>query len=251
MSATTLASRRSALWALLLAVTGIAILIGLGTWQLQRRTWKLALIERIAARAHAEPVGIEDALRHWQAEGEAEYLRVTVTGRFEGADAFYFTTGRTGPGYHVYTPLRLADGRLILVNRGYIAAADLPRAPGAGVPRAAGAVTITGLIRGPEASGWFTGAPPPPGASGPWLTRDLHGMAERMLGNAIVSPKQVVPFFLEAERDPQAPAGSPEGGVTRLVLPNRHLEYALTWYGLAGALAAVAFAFLRTARKRE
>jgi surfeit locus 1 family protein len=55
-----------------------------------------------------------------------------------------------------------------------------------------------------------------------------------------------VPFIVDAELDPGLPGGFPKGGVTRLELPNRHLEYALTWYGLAAALVAVFAAFAVT-----
>jgi surfeit locus 1 family protein len=53
----------------------------------------------------------------------------------------------------------------------------------------------------------------------------------------------VVPFAVDADAQPQPPGGLPQGGVTRIALPNRHFEYALTWYGLAAALVAVYLAF--------
>ncbi len=239
------------IWPVLVAASlGLALLIGLGTWQLQRRAWKDGLIAQITARTTQAPVSLEEAERRWLAGEEIEYLRVGVTGRYiEGRDNYYFTTGGDGPGYQVYVPFRSKDGRTLLVNRGYIPAAMLPKEADAILPRPGGDAEITGLVRAGEEPGLFDGEPPPEGRNGPWLYRSLSGMASVAHIPDVVSPKLMVPFFLDLERDTANPEAYPRGGTTRLSLPNRHLEYALTWYGLAATLAVITGLFLVSRRR--
>jgi surfeit locus 1 family protein len=234
---------------LLAAAAGLAILLGLGTWQLQRLVWKQDLIAMIAARTTAAPVTLAEAQRQWAEAGEAEYSRVTVTGQFAaGRDNYYFTIGPAGPGFHVYAPFRTSDRQYVLVNRGYIPDQMIPASVTEQVPRPAGDVTIVGLARASEVAGLFSGTPPPPGQNRPWLTRDHRGMGDRAMIEDIVSPKQIVPFFLDLERDAAQPNAYPQAGTTRLEIPNRHLEYALTWYGLAALLVIMTGLFVRSYR---
>ncbi len=244
-------ARAQRVWPVLVATAlGLALLIGLGTWQMQRRAWKEGLIEQITARTTQTPVDLAEAERRWAAGEDIEYLRVGVAGRYiEGRDNYYFTTGPGGPGYQVYAPLRSQTGRTLLVNRGYIPEAMLPKAADATLPRPSGNVAITGLVRASEEAGLFDGEPPPEGRNGPWLFRSLSGMASVAHIPDVVSPKLMVPFFLDIERDAANPDAYPRGGTTRLTLPNRHLEYALTWYGLAATLAVVTGFFLASRRR--
>lgn len=246
MTARAEARARAAWPALLASGLGLAVLLGLGTWQLQRRAWKEDLIARIAARTTAAPVDLAEAERQWSAERDIEYLRVTVTGRYVGGrDNYYFTTGSDGPGYHVYAPFRSA-GRTLLVNRGYIPAAQLPRNAETVVARPAGDLTLVGLARAAERTGLFSGAPPAEGRNGPWLTRDLAGMTAAAHIPGIVSAEQMEPFFLDLEKSNADPNVYPQAGTTRLDLPNQHLEYALTWYGLAALLVVMTTLYLRS-----
>lgn len=244
------AGRRPVWGVLLAAVIGCLILGGLGTWQLKRLAWKQGLIERISERVHAPPVDLAAAMHQWQETGEVEYVHVKVLGRFEGRDSFYFTVGGAGPGYNVYTPLRTGAGPVILVNRGFIPDAMLPAGDG-DVARPAGDVEVSGLARAAEAPGLFTPGPPAPNRRGPWLSRDLTGMAARAGITGTAESVGLVPFFLDADRSTTPLPGTPMGGTTRLELPNRHLEYALTWYGLAVTLAVMAALFIRQRRRRS
>jgi surfeit locus 1 family protein len=238
------------LWPVLVAaLVGLAILVGLGTWQLQRRAWKEGLIARIVARTTAAPVDLAEAERQWHIARDIEYLRVAVTGRYvAGRDNYYFTTGPAGPGYHVYAPFRSAAGRTLLVNRGYIPEVQRPQAADVVVPRPLTELTLVGLARAPEVPGLFSGSPPREDRNGPWLTRDLLGMAKAAHIAGIASADQLVPFFLDLERSEAHSSAFPQGGTTRLDLPNRHLEYAVTWYGLGVLLLVMTGLFLRSRR---
>lgn len=224
-------------WPLALALPALAILLGLGTWQLQRLEWKEDLIAKIAARVKREPLPLAEVEK--QAAGNSEYARVKVRGTFrhEGEQLLWAPDPRQGPGYHVYTPLRLADGRFVLVNRGYVTEAlKAPSARAQG--QAADDVDVVGLLREPPQRSMFS--PDHDAKTGVWYWRDFAGMAQSALG---AEADKAVRFFLDAEAKPPNPGGWPQGGTTRLTLQNRHLEYALTWYGLAAALIAVLAVF--------
>ena len=108
------------LWPLALALPALAILLALGTWQMQRKAWKEDLLARISARVNQPPVPLAEALA--QSAGNLEYARVRARGTFvHGSEQLLWAPDpRLGPGYDVVTPLRLGDGRFILVNRGYV-----------------------------------------------------------------------------------------------------------------------------------
>ena len=230
-------------WPSLLALAGLAVLIGLGSWQMSRKAWKEGLLAQIAARVKAEPLPLSEALKRWHDGGDVEYLHVGLTGRFlHGRERLVFAVDeRLGPGFHVYTPLITAERQLVLVNRGFVPVPleDAARRPNGQV---SGEVTVTGLVRRPAPAGWFTPASEPQRNRFYWP--DYQGMlgAEQKADAEKLTP---APFFVDADAAPANPGGLPRGGVTRLALPNRHLEYALTWYGLALALIGVFAAFAR------
>lgn len=228
---------RGLLWPTLSMLVGLAVLLSLGTWQLQRKTWKEGLLADIAARTKATPIPLDEARRRQAAGEDVEYTRVVARGRFlHDKEAFVYASGAGGPGFHLYTPLEAASGAILFVNRGFVP--EHLKDPGLrrdGLP--AGEVEVVGLLRMPGQKGWFT--PDQGSARDVWFWRDLAGMAASAFGN---QHRDIVPFFVEAEASPGP--GWPRGGVSRLELPNRHLEYALTWYGLAAALIGVYFAFV-------
>lgn len=237
--------KHTLLWPTLLAIAGMAVLLGLGTWQVRRLSWKEGLIARIEARAHGEPVSLDEALRRWRATGDVEYLRVRFSGRFlHDRERHYYDVVAGKPGWRVITPIRTATGVVVLVDRGYVPEAlKEPKARAAG--QVTGEIGVTGLARAPARRGLFV--PENDRAKNQWFWRDLVGMAA-----GIVEARdgaRLVPFFVESE-GASVPGGWPKGGVTRLDLPNRHLQYAITWYGLAAALAAVYSAFVWSQLKR-
>jgi surfeit locus 1 family protein len=232
------------LWPSVLALAGLAVLIGLGNWQMSRKAWKQGLIAQIGARAHAPPVSLSQALQRWSDSGDVEYLHVRLNGRFLHARErhVFAVDERLGPGFYIYTPLKTPEGQLVLINRGFVPTTlKDPSARSAG--QVDGQVTLTGLARRPTDRGAFTPASEP--ARNVFYWPDYRAMLASVpeAGRGDLS---AVPFFIEADAEPANPGGFPRGGVTRLSLPDRHLGYALTWYGLALALIGVFFAFART-----
>lgn len=227
-------------WPTLAAIAGLAVLLALGFWQLERLEWKERLLTQIRERATAAPVSVEISEERFAA-GAAEYLRIAARGRFlHDREVHLFAPDPAlGPGFHVYTPLMLDDGRAIIVNRGYVPErlkARDQREDGL----TSGTVTVRGLVRAPSRAGVFTPGNNP--GTNIWFWRDLDGMVAAMFG---AEQPARLPFFIDAETELGASLSQPwpRGGATRLSLTNRHLEYALTWFGLAASLAAVYAAF--------
>jgi surfeit locus 1 family protein len=221
-------------------LVALAILLGLGTWQLQRRAWKADLIAQIEARSHGDPGAIlpEAAWPEWRADRD-EFRRVRVTGTFlHEQEALVHglapgTRGAPVQGFYLFTPLRLESGALVTVNRGFV---PTDRRDPAARPQSqpSGPVTVTGLVRAPEETGWFRPDDVP--AENRWFVKDHRAIA------AAKRLDRVAPFYVEADDTPH-PGEWPRGGQTRFDLPNNHLQYALTWYGIAATLVGVFGAF--------
>lgn len=221
------------LWGLTLwTVLGLAMLVALGVWQLERLAWKEDLIARVNAQIHAPSVPLQEAI-DGGIEG-AEWRHVTVKGRFENDKEIYlFAPGPHGePGVQVITPLQADNGAEVLINRGWVpdAKAD-PAARPAG--QIASETTITGIARLSVQPGWFT--PAPDYVHRRWYSKTAETMATLL-------HTEVLPLFVEADATPN-PGGYPIGGQTVVDFPNNHLQYAITWIGLALALAGVYLAY--------
>lgn len=229
----------------LATLVAFAILLGLGFWQLDRLAWKNELVARVAARMSAEPVPapLEAAWPTLDLAGWG-YRRVRVEGVFDHARearvyvALSQPVGRLGgPGHFILTPLVRPDGSAVIVNRGFVPqerADPATRKDG----QVAGPVAVTGLLREPEDRNAFT--PADDVSKRLFFARDARAIAAGLgLGRA-------APFTIDADATPN-PGGLPQGGETRVSFPNRHLEYALTWFGLAAALAGVFAYFVWTA----
>ena len=233
----------------LVTLAALAILVSLGAWQLERMAWKQALIARIDARAHAEPEAIvpEPRWPEWRAE-EDEFRAVRLTGTAlhdKEVLVHGLMSGQPGAplqGFYVFTPVRLASGAVVMLNRGFIPSElrDPARRPEA---QASSAISVTGLMRAPEARGWFM--PENKAELDQWFTRDVAAMAQAR------GLERVAPFWVDAAPAANA-AGWPRAGQTRLSIPNNHLQYALTWFGLALTLLGVfgAWAWKRTRETR-
>jgi len=235
--------RPHAAWQLaVLAAVGVALFAGfisLGVWQVQRRAWKLDLIERVSQRLTAAPTPLPPVAQ-WPtlAKTDIEYRHVQVQGMWL-ADKTVLTQATTalGQGFWVLTPLQLADGNTLLVNRGFIPSDQRSQwqPPGA-VPSPAGVVAVHGLLRVSEPDGGFLRRNDP--AAHKWYSRDVAAIA------AVQKLPHIAPFFVDAglpdarlQANPDALSTAtdvwPREGLTVVHFSNSHLVYALTWFGLA------------------
>ena len=210
----------------------LAILCGLGTWQLERLQWKLALIARVNSHMAAAPVPLDAILA--MTGDDAQYRRVRLDGRFDHRrEAYVFTTDEGAAVYHVLTPFTTDDGKTLMVDRG-----EVPKEKLAAATRAAGNVEgevhLTGVWRVPDPPGAFT--PPPDTAKRIWFSRDLAAIA------AADHLSLAAPVVIEADTTPN-PGGWPRGGRTVVSFRNQHLSYAVTWFGLALCLLGVWLAY--------
>lgn len=231
--------------AALATFVAFSFMVALGNWQLERLAWKEGLIAAIEAGLKQEPAPLEEPLDAWKALGRQEYRPVSVRGRFRhGDERHLFATDSGQMGWHVYTPLETEGGRILFVNRGFVPE-ELKDPKTRAEGQIEGMVTVEGLVRAPGIQGPFEPDRDP--AQNVWYWRDLAGMMASL--GVEGEWARTMPFFVDARAEPANPGGWPRGGVTRLDLPNRHLEYALTWFGLAAALIAVFGVFVWTRLK--
>lgn len=227
---------------ILTGLAGVAVLVALCIWQLQRLEWKEGVIATLEARLAAAPAPLPARF----SPDEMEFTRVEITGAFDGkpgaegfADAAFLTTERPwGPGYRVIQPFTTSDGRRVMVDRGYIpiefknesGAASIP------TPAPAGPLTITGALRWPDETG-----SPSHGADNVWTARNLADMAR-------IFDSEPVLIVAESSTAPDEwPLPMPIEAVN---VPNNHLEYAVTWGSLALAWAAMTFWLILPRRRR-
>ena len=200
----------------------VAALLALGTWQVQRRAWKLDLIAQVDARIHAAPVPAPRT-----ATTDDAYRRVVVRGTYlPGHDSFVQASTVRGPGWWVLTPLQTDGGGIVLINRGVMPSRIAPPPP-------AERLGVTGLLRVSEPGGGFLRSND--AAADRWYSRDVAAIAgKRGLAH-------VAPYFIDADASANAP-GRPIGGLTVVHFANSHLVYAITWYALA-IMAAAGFLY--------
>lgn len=226
----------------LLAIVGIAILIGLGVWQLERKAWKENLIATVSSRIAQAPTPLPPR-SGWDrlAPDAHEFARVTFPAEFlPGEEALIYTSGSPfrpdvkEPGYWVFAPAQLAGGSIVVVNRGFV---PMDRKdPGTRTQgKVSGIIDIAGAMRWPEKPGLFT--PAGDTKTNVWYARDIQGIA------AAKHWTDAAPFYID-EESPVPPGGLPLPGRIEVHLPDNHLQYVITWFGLALALAGVYGAWL-------
>ena len=240
MTAAHLPARRGILLPIAMTFIGLVILIGLGLWQLERKAWKDAIVASLTDKLSAAPVPLP-AREAWSRlePAQNEFKRVTFPAELlHDAEALVYSVGSalradvSGPGYWVFTPARLTGGSIVIVNRGFVPegrenAADRQQGQVSGV------VDIAGFLRWPEQRGTFSAADNP--GRNVWFVRD----------HLAIAPSKgwgpVAPFYVDQE-SPSPAGGLPSAGPLRAALRNNHLQYAITWFSLAGCLVGV-FAF--------
>jgi surfeit locus 1 family protein len=229
-------------------LVGLVVLGGLGIWQLERKAWKEGLIAAIAERVGAPPVDFppESAWNGLSPEND-EYRHVRVAGRFLNDKEAHLQANlvSSGPddgalGYDILMPLEMAEGALVIVNRGFVPL-DKKDAATRLNGQIEGETSVSGLIRFPQSHSWFI--PPDDPGRNVWFSRDPAPIAKAY------GLRRVAPVIVDADRGAE-PSALPRGGQTRIFLPNDHLQYALTWFGLAIVLLCV-FVGYALRRRRE
>jgi len=221
---------RRYLFLLIIGLSGLAVLLGLGTWQVRRLAVKQDIIARIDARVLAAPVDLPT-----DPDPERDkYLSVAVTGTLlPGELHVLISRKQAGAGYRVIAPFELDDGRRILVDRGVIPTGRKQDT------RQIGVMQITGNLHWPIETDSFT--PKPDKNGNIWFARDVTPMAQKL---------KTEPILLVA-RTRSDPAVTPLP-VDSSAIPNDHLNYAITWFSLALVWAAMSVYFLwRTRAKAE
>jgi len=235
------ARRRFPLGMTLATAVGLAILVSLGMWQVQRLAWKEALLERLARLETAAAVEAGSALRAARATGDLDMVRVRLDCPGLGAAPFVELYGlKDGKaGRRIISTCPLTGGRYgaLLVDRGFIPDGVEAR-PATGAPGAVtGPTSVTGVLRVPDRASLFT--PPADPAKRLWFARDIPAMA------AALGAVRPAPVMLMAETSTNPGFADLAPSPVPAAISNRHLEYALTWFGLAAALAGVYAARLR------
>jgi cytochrome oxidase assembly protein ShyY1 len=256
----TTSRRRGSLGFGIFTLAMLAVFIGLGLWQLQRRAEKHALIAALTERLASPPAPLPPAPQ-WRALTAAndEFRRVSFTATYPHLpDAMVYSAGSavrediSGPGTWAFLPALLSSGETVAVNTGFVPNTMQDR----GVEDRAVArlardqqVVLTGYLRFPEAPGLLTPAENPDKRL--WFTRDHLGMAQRLGWGKQDSQKQdsqVAPFYIDLET-PVPESGIPKPGPLDVHLRDDHLQYAITWFALAAAVAIAFAVWLRAARR--
>ncbi|RXT53074.1 hypothetical protein B6S44_20290 [Bosea sp. Tri-44] len=233
----------------IMMLAGVIVLLTLGVWQMQRWAEKGFFLDKLRTQATAAPAALP-ASTTWATLDpvKLDLTRAEAKGVFvDGPIAGVRTTIAAGPpgsrqlsgfGRWVFQGFRLEDGATILINRGFV-----PESRFATIAPATGAATITGYLRAPETRNSFTPADLPQQRE--FYTRDPAGIA------AALGLPAAAPFYLEAER--QGDGLTPPAGVDvkELIarIPDNHLQYALTWFGLAATLIGVFGTYAWQARR--
>lgn len=229
----------------------VAVFVGLGVWQLQRRAEKHALIAALTERLAAAPDPLPPPAQ-WSALTPSldEFRRVRFAATYaSGPDAMVYSSGSavrddiSGPGTWAFLPARLSTGQSIAINAGFVqnTMQDRDQQDRAVRPLVTGApVALTGYLRFPEAAGMLT--PAANIARRLWFTRDHLAMAHALGWG------EVAPFYIDLEQ-PLPANGIPKPGPLDVHLKDDHMQYAVTWFALAGAVV-IAFAVWMSAQRR-
>jgi len=229
----------------------LALFVGLGFWQLQRRVEKHVLIAALTERLAASPVSLPEPVE-WGGltPGRDEFRRVRFTAMYEPvSDAMVYSSGSavrddiSGPGTWAFMPARLPGGNTVVINAGFVQNTmqdrrQQDRAVANLVTHAP--VILAGYIRFPETAGLLT--PPESRANRLWFTRDHLAMARALDWG------EVAPFYIDLEQ-PVPANGIPKPGPLQVHLNDDHLQYAITWFTLAGAVL-IAFGLWTRSRRQ-
>ena len=224
----------------LCALLAFVVLISLGNWQIRRLAWKEQLIADVTSRLESEPLQAPgpDDWRDIDRESHV-YQPVTVTGRFDHSREVHvwFALGKPkggrygGPGYMILTPFETAAGWDVIINRGFVPEALKEKGSRPETLMTA-TQTLNGLMRFDEPKNW--NSPEADTVKNVWIVRQVAEMANYLQRDL----DKTAPYWIDLTKG-QGINGLPQGGETRVAFTNSHLQYALTWFGLAGVLVVV------------
>ena len=229
----------------------VALFAGLGVWQLQRRVEKHALVAALTERLAAAP-GALPSPAQWSAltPETDEFRRVRFAATYQPLpDAMIYSSGSavrediSGPGTWAFLPAALPTGETVVINAGFVQNTMQDRdQQDRAVARliTSEPVMLTGYIRFPEKAGLLT--PAENLAKRLWFNRDHLAMARTLRWG------EVAPFYIDLER-PVPESGIPKPGPLEVHLKDDHMQYAITWFGLAGAVV-IAFGVWWRAQRR-
>jgi surfeit locus 1 family protein len=218
----------------LAALAALAILVALGAWQVKRLAWKEGLIASIESRMKGEPMPLAEVEKRFAETGDVDYVPVALTGTLAPRGEQYFLSTHEGEsGWNIYAPLQLSDQRVVMLNRGFVPY-DLREPVKRPSTDTTGFISVTGLARNALSAKPSSITPENDPAKNVWYWKDLQSMA----GNAGVPQDKLLPFFVD-DWTKRKRGALPVTRTTIISLPNNHLQYAITWYGLAAALAGV------------
>ena len=228
------------IWPILIAsAIGIAILLGLGAWQLERLAWKEGLIAELDNRMKAEPISLQQALEKKAAGQDIEYVKVKLTAQPDGNSLRKVASINGEPGWEILLPFKTVDGQLALVDFGAIAENQTYSPTQA--PQSFEAVIRTHN----KGAGFFDADNDP--TKNIWYWWDLPEMMATAFAKSDGAP---VPFILQ--KLPSANDNTkPFSEAPKVELTNNHLGYAITWFGLAAALAGVAGFYVFSLRRKS
>lgn len=213
---------------LLFGLVGSAILISLGVWQMQRLTWKEAILADIEARIIAAPVAIP-AMPDPVVD---KYLPVTARGEITGDEVHVLVSQKQiGAGYRIIAAFELLDGRRVLLDRGFVKVQQKK------AMRPTGMSQVVGNLHWPDEKG--SSIPEPDLKAEIWFARDVPALAAHLN----TEPVLIIARNVDLADDPVAPLP-----VDSASIPNDHLQYALTWFSLALIWMVMTLAFLWRAR---
>lgn len=228
---------KPSLWFVGFMLALMVLCISLGIWQIKRLDEKQALIARVEERISSAAFPLPPVAEWAAFDAEIyDFRPVQLVGTYVPEETVLVFTNlanpngaRSGVGYWVVTPLQRTEGGTVFVNRGFVpeaskdlfSVADLTIAP-------RGVQTITGIARISENQNSFT--------PGPDTENRIEYVRSIPRLSALVSEDlaPVAPIYVNA--DATAPDAMPQGGETKIVFPNRHTEYAITWFSFAAII---------------
>ena len=222
---------RPLFWPSFFALPSLLVLLMLGTWQVNRLQWKTELINAFKERSQSEAI-------YPDFTGDVvEFQRVVLDGRFDHENTIYLT-GRTyegNAGFHVVSAFETNKGDVFFINRGWVSEAyrEPEKRP---FSMTKGTVQIEGIVRLPQRQGYFVPDNEP--QAGFWFT-----MKPDEVATYLSITQAQTGFYIDAIRDPNAKLTLPIAAEVKIDVRNSHLNYAVTWYGIALSLIGVYLAY--------